>query len=80
LAAPLHAPSVTELSVEGEAIIKPLSADTRPEAERVQIALLQQAPTWRKLELADGLNRMRYMLASAFLKWSVCDQGYWRHE
>jgi hypothetical protein len=63
LAAPFHPLGVTELSVEGEAIIKPPSPDTRPAAEQVQTALLQQAPPWRKLELAVGLNRMLYMLA-----------------
>ena len=33
-----------------------LSPDTRPEAERVQINLLRQAPPWRKLHLLSQMN------------------------
>jgi hypothetical protein len=33
-----------------------LSPDTRPEAERVQIELLRQAPAWRKLHLLAQMN------------------------
>ena len=32
-----------------------LSADTRPEAERVQIALIRKAPSWRRVELAGEM-------------------------
>lgn len=32
-----------------------LSPDTRPEAERVQIELIRQAPTWRRVELAGEM-------------------------
>jgi hypothetical protein len=38
------------------------SIDTSPEAERVQIALLREAPIWRKLALLDGLNRTLRLL------------------
>ena len=33
------------------------SADTSPEAERVLIALLRQAPAWRKLRMVEDTNR-----------------------
>jgi len=31
-------------------------ADLRPEAEKVQIELLRQAPAWRKLEMVAQMN------------------------
>lgn len=34
-----------------------LSSDTSPDAERVQIQLLRQMPSWRKLELVAQLNQ-----------------------
>ena len=37
--------------------MKTLSPDTSAEAEEVQIALLRQAPAWRKLEIAFQLTR-----------------------
>jgi hypothetical protein len=37
--------------------------DTHPEAERVLIALLREAPPWRKFELMMSLNRMARALA-----------------
>jgi hypothetical protein len=42
--------------------------DTRPEAERVQIELLRQAPAWRKLELLGQLNQMARDLALSGLR------------
>ena len=33
------------------------SPDTSPEAERVLIELLRQAPTWRKLRMVEDTNR-----------------------
>ncbi len=52
-----------------------LFSDTRPEAERVLLELLRQAPAWRKLELVAQMNetvrvlvltglRQRYPLAT----------------
>ena len=37
--------------------------DTHPEAERVLIALLREAPPWRKFELMMGLNQWVRALA-----------------
>lgn len=31
--------------------------DTTPDAERVQMTLLRQAPSWRKLEMVGQLNQ-----------------------
>ena len=33
------------------------SSDTSPEAERVLIELLRQAPAWRKLRMVEDTNR-----------------------
>ena len=33
------------------------SADTSPEAERVLVELLRQAPAWRKLRMVEDTNR-----------------------
>lgn len=38
-------------------------SDTRPEAEQVLVALLRQAPTWRKLALMGQLNAMTKSMA-----------------
>lgn len=40
-----------------------LAADTTPEVEQLQLALLRQMPAWRKLQLAGGMNRMVRTLA-----------------
>ena len=40
-----------------------LSADTHPDAERVQIELLRRAPAWRRLELVAQLNQTVRLLA-----------------
>lgn len=40
-----------------------LLSDTSPEAERLLIELLRQAPIWRKLELMGQLNAMAKSLA-----------------
>jgi hypothetical protein len=45
-----------------------LFSDTRPEAERVQIELLRQAPPWRKLEMLGQLNRTARTLALSGLR------------
>ncbi|MBI3922635.1 MAG: hypothetical protein HY318_14530 [Armatimonadetes bacterium] len=42
--------------------------DTRPEAERVQIELMRQAPAWRKLQLVGQLNRSLRTLALSGLR------------
>ena len=46
----------------------PLFPDTRPEAERVQIALLRQAPPWRKLHLVGQMNQAVRTLALSGLR------------
>ncbi len=38
-------------------------SDTHPEAERVLIQLLQQAPVWRKLQMLSDLNQTTRQLA-----------------
>jgi hypothetical protein len=43
--------------------MKSLVTDTSPEAERVRMGLLRQAPIWRKLQLVDGLNQALHVLA-----------------
>jgi hypothetical protein len=45
-----------------------LSPDTRPEAERVQIELLRQAPAWRKLHLLAQMNSAVRTLAMSGLR------------
>jgi hypothetical protein len=37
--------------------MKTQSPDTSPEAERVLIELLRQAPAWRKLRMVEDANR-----------------------
>ncbi len=43
--------------------MRTLSPDTSPEAERVQIELLRQAPIWRKLAMVGQLNQTVRFLA-----------------
>lgn len=45
-----------------------LSPDTRPDAERVQIELLRQAPAWRKLHRVAQMNRTLRTLALCGLR------------
>ena len=45
-----------------------LSADTRPDAERVQIELLRKAPAWRKLHMVAQMNRTLRTLALCGLR------------
>jgi len=45
-----------------------LLSDTQPEAERVQLALLRQAPPWRKLEMLGQLNQAAHTLAISGLR------------
>lgn len=44
-------------------MISALVADTPPEVEQRQLALLRQMPAWRKLQLAGGMSRMDRTLA-----------------
>ena len=43
-------------------------SDTQPEAEQIQLALLRQAPPWRKLEMLGQLNQAARTLALSGLK------------
>jgi hypothetical protein len=45
-----------------------LFPDTHPEAERVQVELLRQAPAWRKLEMVGQLNQTVRTLALSGLR------------
>jgi hypothetical protein len=45
-----------------------LSADTAPEAERVQIELIRQAPAWRRVELAGQMYEAVKALAMSGLR------------
>jgi len=42
--------------------------DTRPDAERVQIELMRQAPSWCKLELLGQLSQTVKILAASGLR------------
>ena len=44
------------------------SPDTSPEAERVLIELLRQAPAWRRLQLADRMSSTARNLGMAGLR------------
>lgn len=46
----------------------PLSTDTHPKAERVQIELLRRAPAWRKLQMVAQLNETIKTLALSGLR------------
>ena len=48
--------------------VDPLSDDTPLHIRRIQIDLLRQMPTWRKLQLVDDLNRTVRQLALAGLR------------
>jgi hypothetical protein len=45
-----------------------LFPDTCPEAERVQIELLRQAPPWRKLDMVGQMNQTVRILALSGLR------------
>jgi hypothetical protein len=45
-----------------------LWSDTHPDAERVLIELLRQAPPWRKLQLVSQMTRTCQLLAMAGLR------------
>lgn len=45
-----------------------LFPDTQPQAERVQIELLRQAPPWRKLDMVGQLNQTLRTLALSGLR------------
>jgi hypothetical protein len=51
-----------------------LFPDTRPEAEKVQIELLRQAPVWRKLEMVGQINEAVRTMALSGLKWRYPDE------
>jgi hypothetical protein len=51
-----------------KAKVSTLSADTHPEAERVQIELLRRAPAWRKLQMVDEMNQTVRTLALSGLR------------
>ena len=42
--------------------------DTQPDAESVQIELMRQAPSWRKLELLGQLNQTVRVLVTSGLR------------
>jgi hypothetical protein len=45
-----------------------MALDTHPEARRVQIELMRQAPPWRKMELLGQLNHMARLFALSGLR------------
>ena len=45
-----------------------LSADTHPEAERVQIELLRRTPAWSKLQMVSEMNQTVRTLALSGLR------------
>ncbi len=49
-------------------MINETSTDTRPEAEKVQLELLRQAPPWRKLALVGQMNATVRLLAAQGLR------------
>lgn len=49
-------------------VMRTQSPDTSPEAERVLIELLRQAPTWRRLQLADRMSSTVRNLSLAGLR------------
>jgi hypothetical protein len=46
----------------------PLSADTSPAAERIQLDVLRRMPPWRKLKLVADANRTAQLLCIAGLR------------
>jgi hypothetical protein len=51
-----------------KAKVSTLSADTYPEAERVQIELLRRVPAWRKMQMVGEINQTVQMLALSGLR------------
>ena len=49
-------------------VMRTQSPDTSPEAERVLIELLRQAPAWRRLQLADHMSATVRNLCRAGLR------------
>ncbi|RMD98070.1 MAG: hypothetical protein D6816_16715 [Bacteroidetes bacterium] len=49
--------------------------DTQQEADAVMLALLQQTPVWRKLQLMEQLNEMTHALAFNVLRQCHPDTG-----
>lgn len=45
-----------------------LFPDTHPEAEKVLIRLLREAPSWRKIEMVEQLNQTVKLLAMMGLR------------
>jgi hypothetical protein len=54
--------------VVGSERVRTQSPDTSPEAERVLIELLRQAPAWRRLQLADRMSNAVRSLSLAGLR------------
>jgi hypothetical protein len=48
--------------------MKPLSADTTPEAQQVLFDLLRRAPVWKRLLMVADLNQTLLLLATADLR------------
>ncbi len=55
--------------------MKTQSPDTSPEAERVLIKLLRDAPTWRKLRMVEDTNRAVKDLVMAGLRQRFPDES-----
>lgn len=55
--------------------MKPLSLDTDPAVERLQLAIVARLPAWRKVALIAGMNRILSGLAVSGLKKMRPDAG-----
>ena len=56
-------------------VMRTQSPDTSPEAEQVLIALLRQAPAWRKLRMVEDTNRAVKDLLMAGLRQRFPDES-----
>ena len=55
--------------------MKPLSADTTPEAQRMHFALMRQLPDWKRLQLAFDLTLATRELVLADIRHRYPDAG-----
>ena len=55
--------------------MKPVSADTTPEAQRMQYELLQRLPAWKRLALAFELTQATRKLVLADLRHKFPEAG-----
>jgi hypothetical protein len=55
--------------------MKPLSADTTPEAQRIQYQLLRRLPAWKRLTLAFELTQATRRLILADLRHKFPEAG-----